>query len=247
MRTYFVLSIFVAAAASGDTASCPPNFGYSGFTQPSQWQYIAQPCGTEPFQSPIEIAATGEQRNQPITVRYHTMQLTVKNSGYDFRVPAAPGNTISVGDIESATLDNFHFHTPAEHTFRAQKRLDGEIHFVHKDDRTGRTVVIAILLRKDEKKNNAALQPIIDQLPIHLCDSKVTMVDLAPLLPPSIATYYRYIGSLTTPACDGDVTFLVVPTPMPIGEKQLRALRHFGENTRPQQPRNDRPITYVRP
>jgi len=252
MRTICVGLLFFATAALGDSATCPPNYAYSGFTQPTQWRYVTDwRCNPDqyPIQSPINIAGRfDEQRDKPITVTYQPMPLIVKNSGHDFRVMPTLLNTISVADIESATLDNFHFHTPAEHTILGQARLAGEIHFVHTDDKTGRTIVIAILLRATGATNNMLLQPIINQLPVNLCDTELTTVTLAPLLPTSITTYYRYIGSLTTPKCDGDVTFFVVPAPMSIGQSQLTALRHFGDNARvPLQERNGREIIYVRP
>jgi carbonic anhydrase len=253
MRTICVGLLFVfATAALAETPTCPPNYSYSGFTQPAQWRYVEDwECDPVefPLQSPINIAGTfNEQRDKPITITYQPMLLTVKNSGHDFRVMPTLLNTISVDDIESATLDNFHFHTPAEHTILGQARLDGEIHFVHKDDKTGRTIVIAILLRAIGANNNVKLQPIIDQLPVDLCDSEITPVTLQPLLTSPITTYYRYIGSLTTPKCDGDVTFFVVPAVMGIGQSQLTALRRFGDNARvPPMDRNGREIIYVRP
>ena len=244
MRRLVLLALLLAPLTLADTPGCPPNYGYSGYASPSQWQYVPEwHCG-EPLQSPIDISRPfGSEKGRPIAVHYQTMPLTVMNSGHDFRVIPTRENSISIDGVD-ATLDNFHFHTPSEHTMNGDRPTAGEIHFVHKDAKTKKVFVIAVLLAL-AKNDNRALKPIIDQLPIHLCATKETKVDLAPLLPPTITSYYRYVGSLTTPGCDGDVTFYVLPTPMPISRKQRDVLRTFGDNSRPLQERHDRPITRV--
>ena len=257
MRKYFALSILVAAAALADSPTCPPNYSYNGFTQPLQWQYVSGWHCNSGQQSPINIAGQfGQERNKPISVAYQTAApVFVRNSGHDFRViPKFPqNNRISVAGIGPVTLDNVHFHLPAEHAILAQPgqpRLDGEIHFVHTDNSNPpRIFVIAVLLSKTG--NNTALQPIIDQLPINLCAQKETTINLAallPQLPQRITTYYRYIGSLTTPKCDGNVTFFVVPEVKPIGPLQHTRLHAFGDNSRPLQNRmSGTTITRVTP
>lgn len=248
MRGLLLALLFTPAlVAFADSSACPPNYGYSGYLAPSEWQFVAEwKCGTEPLQSPIDVAQPWTQeRGIPITVSYRAMPLTVMNSGHDFRViPTEPGS-ITVGDV-TANLEQFHFHTPSEHTFGGHRATAGEIHFVHRDPNTKKIYVIAVLLQRS-RTDNPALQPIIDQLPISLCASTKSATPFEPLLPETITTYYRYVGSLTTPACDGDVTFFVLPTTMPISRRQIRLLRHFGENARPLQPRNGRPITQVVP
>lgn len=246
MRRLTLLVLLLAPLMLADAPTCPPNYGYSGFANPSQWQYVPEwHCGSEPMQSPIDIRPPFvTERGKPITVRYQTTPVTVKNSGHDFRVLPKESNSISFDGVE-ATLDNVHFHTPAEHIINGRLPLAGEIHFVHKDA-NGKVFVIAVLLQLAAGDNDK-LQPIIRELPIHLCGSKDATIPLAALLPKTITSYYRYVGSLTTPACDGDVTFLVLPSPMPISERQRNVLRTFGNNARPLQARHDRPIAQVSP
>jgi len=174
------------------------------------------------------------------------MKLTVANSGYDFRVMPTLSGWISFPGVDRAVLVQFHFHVPSEHTFNGQPQTVGEIHFLNVDAITGKRYVIAVLLRADPAEN-AALQPIFNQLPLHLCQKRITTIDFASILPSTITTYFRYVGSLTTPKCDGDVTFFVLPVLMPIGPHQLAALHQFGENARPPQPRLGRPIFQVSP
>jgi carbonic anhydrase len=247
MRRLSLLVLLLAPLTLADTPGCPTNYGYSGYANPSQWQYLpGSLCGSEPLQSPIDISRPfGAERGKPITVRYQTMPLTVVNSGHDFRVIPTRENSISVDGVE-ATLDNFHFHTPSEHTMNGGRPTAGEIHFVHQDPKTKKIYVIAVLLQL-AKRDNRALQPIIRQLPIRLCKTEETKIELAPLLPKTITSYYRYVGSLTTPKCDGNVTFYLLPSPMPISARQRDVLRTFGNNARPLQQRHGRPITRVRP
>jgi carbonic anhydrase len=232
--------------------TCPPNFGYSGYMPPSQWRFVPEwKCGTEPLQSPIDIAMPfTSERNKAITISYHPMQVTVKNSGHDFRVIPSGENTMSVvvdGETVTATLDQFHFHTPSEHTMAGRPRAAGELHFVHVEPQTQKVYAIAVLLTSTTQANTN-FNSIFARLPLNLCATATTNVDLKALLPATIGTYYRYTGSLTTPACDGDVTFFVLPNPMPMGAQQLETLRRFGDNARiPMEPRNNRPIVYVTP
>jgi carbonic anhydrase len=251
MRNFaLTFALLLSAVALADDPSCPPNYGYSGYMPPSQWTYVTKwKCGASvPMQSPIDVTQpSSTQQNKPITVRYVAMPLTVRNSGHDYRVIPTRANSISVGNV-NATLGEFHFHVPAEHKINSEA-FDAEIHFVHVDTSTtpNKIYVIAVLLRR-RSAANPALQPIIDQLPLNLCASKDSTTNFAPLLTSPIKSYYRYVGSLTTPACDGDVTFFVIPTSMPIGDQQLAALRRFGDNARtPLQPRNGRAIIRVVP
>jgi carbonic anhydrase len=246
-RALALLFLFAPLTAFAQTG-CPASFDYSGFAPPSQWQYIADwKCATGP-QSPINISEPfTPDHGKEIAVHYPNMKLTVANSGYDFRVLPTVSGWITFPGVERAVLVQFHFHVPSEHTFNGQPQTAGEIHFLNVDAVTGKRYVIAVLLRADTAEN-PALQPIINQLPLHLCEKKVTNLEYVSFLPPKITAYYRYVGSLTTPKCDGDVTFFVLPQLMPIGPNQLKALHQFGENARPPQPRGtNRQIWKVTP
>lgn len=247
MRRALALIFLFAPLTAFAQTGCPASFDYSGFAPPGQWQYVeGWKCATGP-QSPIDISEPyASDRNKTIAVHYPTMKLTVQNSGYDFRVPATREAWITFPGVARAVLVQFHFHVPSEHTMNGQPQTAGEIHFLNVDAITGKRYVIAVLLRPDTAEN-PALQPIFNQFPLHLCQKKITNIDFASILPSTITAYYRYVGSLTTPKCDGDVTFFVLPNLMPIGPHQLAALHQFGENARPPQPRGGRTITKVTP
>lgn len=250
MRTICAGLLLVFATAALGDSTCAPNYAYQGFTNPSQWRYIDGRCATGQ-QSPIPIAPLFTSTHEgAVAVTYYNagVSVTVRNSGHDFRViPPQPTqlikHEITVPGIGTARLDNFHFHVPAEHSIPGYGSLAGEIHFVHKTPGGG-TVVIALLLSSSGNVNNPVLQPIITAIqptsnhsPLHLCETKTTTLNLRPLLPPSIPTYYRYVGSLTTPGCDPGIVFVILPTTTNIGTAQIGTLSSFGRNARPPQMR----------
>jgi carbonic anhydrase len=138
-------------------------------------------------------------------------------------------------------LENFHFHTPNEHEL-PNHSFDGEIHLVH--TRGGHIAVVALFLKIGDKKN-AALQPVFDKLPLHLCDSTSIDFDVKALLGNAHGNYYTYTGSLTTPHCDEGVQFFIYPNAITISRAQFAKLMTFGKNARPVQ-ENSNPIEYVR-
>ena len=245
-RALALIFLFTPLTAFAQTA-CPASFDYSGFAPPSQWQYVTGwSCANGP-QSPIDISEPyGSDRNKTITVNYPATRVWVANSGYDFRVIPSVQGWITFPGVPRANLDNYHFHVPSEHTLGGAKQTAGEIHFLNVDPRNNTRYVIAVLLTLDTV-DNPKFDPIIAQLPLNLCQRRMTPANVASLLPATITTYYRYVGSLTTPKCDGNVTFFVLPQPMMIGPNQLAALHRFGDNARPPQPRLNRTITKVTP
>jgi carbonic anhydrase len=67
-------------------------------------------------------------------------------------------------------------------------------------------------------------------------------VNVDDLLPVSRASY-RYTGSLTTPPCSEDVTWIVMSTPVTMSAEQLAQLRRtLVGNNRPVQPLNRRAL-----
>ena len=117
-----------------------------------------------------------------------------------------------------------------------------EMHLVHKAA-DGRLAVIGVLF--EEGAANNAIEPIWANLPStkgeehHLAN---VTVDADDLLPTSRASY-RYSGSLTTPPCSEDVTWIVMSTPVTMSAEQLGRLRStLVGNNRPVQPGNGRPL-----
>uniref|UniRef100_A0A8C3RRQ3 protein-tyrosine-phosphatase n=1 Tax=Chelydra serpentina TaxID=8475 RepID=A0A8C3RRQ3_CHESE len=111
------------------------------------------------------------------------------------------------------------------------------------------------------QRDNPALDPIIHGLKGVVHHEKETFLDpfvLRDLLPPSLGSYYRYTGSLTTPPCSEIVEWIVFRRPVSISYHQLEAfysiftteqqdhvksVEYLRNNFRPQQSLNDRVVS----
>merc|ERR1711872_695479 len=104
-------------------------------------------------------------------------------------------------------------------------------------------------------EDNAALKPFVDVLKdIIVADTEVNIpydMDLMGLLPSNTDSFYRYLGSLTTPSCNEVVVWTVFKEPLQISEAQLEEFRKMKDsydhaivdNFRPPQPLNGRTVT----
>ena len=244
MRTIFValVSLF-AATLFADGPDCPVTYGYSGFAQPSQWEYLSKDtalCGKGKTQSPVRLANVHRTKGDVVHFDYHASKMTLRNSGHDFRALPEGENLVfvpGVGDAAGYRLDNFHFHTPNEHVV-PNVQFDGEIHLVHK--RGDQIVVVAIFVKAGGAENKT-LKPVLDKLPLRLCAETPIEFDPNALLATAKGDYYHYTGSLTTPACTEGVRFYIYPRPIVISNAQLGKLATYGKNARPLQ-ENEPPI-----
>lgn len=199
-------------------------------------QYAA--CGTGERQSPVDLAgATDEDLADPV-LDYQPFELTVTDTNHSIQVGYETGSTLTLDDA-AYELVQLHFHAPSEHTIDG-KRAAAEIHFVH-GDRDGPFVVLGVLV--EEGPPEAAMVDVFDHLPVGAGDSNAdTFFDAAELLPDSLAAY-RYAGSLTTPPCTEDVTWLVLAEPVTWSAEQLALLTaRYDDNARPLQDLHDRPL-----
>jgi len=135
-------------------------------------------------------------------------------------------------------LQQFHFHSPSEHTFDG-KHFPMELHLVHEaDDAT--VGVIAMFIKQ------GARNPVFDPIWSHLSDAdrpirtaNVTIDTLA--LMPKNLDYYIYDGSSTTPPCTEKVKWIVLETPVTMSKEQIDRFRTvIHRNNRPVQPLNGR-------
>jgi carbonic anhydrase len=138
-----------------------------------------------------------------------------------------------------------HFHTPSEHKLRGTE-FAGEAHVVHLLGT--RYAVIAVLLPA-KPNGSPVFDPIFRSLPRNVCASTKISLAWKDLLPESIANYYTYDGSLTTPPCKETAKFYIANnTGLALSNTQRSSLHSLGANARrPLQPINGRPITLVTP
>src|SRR4051812_6996015 len=194
---------------------------YSGHGGPAEWSTLSSEfaaCKLGRNQSPIDIRGAKAADLPPITFDYKPSPLKVIDNGHTIQVNYASGSFIDVGSVRYE-LVQFHFHKPSE------EKIDGKAHamvahLVHKDAQ-GKLAVVAVLL--DRGGANATIDAIFKHLPAEKEKEAVVngvSIDASALLP-NDRGYYTFQGSLTTPPCSEDVTWLVLKSPLKITDGEI--------------------------
>jgi len=146
----------------------------------------------------------------------------------------SPGSSITVGG-KRYELQQFHFHRPSEEKING-KRYEMSVHLVHADEK-GNVAVVAVLLEKGG--DNALVHTLWRDLPKEkekIQFEKGVQIDADGLLPP-VKSYYSFFGSLTTPPCSEDVTWLVLKHPVSVSAAEIDQFSNLYRNdARPTQP-----------
>lgn len=249
----FLLSLSIGAAAALGCKSAPQTqeapqtkeWSYEGSTGPEHWAELSPDnalAKTGRSQSPIDIRKANAQPgvSDPLEVTYAEIPLEILNNGHTVEVMYQPGSSLVV-DGNTFQLQQFHFHSPSEHTVDG-KHSALEVHLVHKDA-GGKLAVLGVLV--DEGNENKFLEEIWPHLPRKKGDTaKVpdVRIDCDELLPDNMASY-RYSGSLTTPPCSEQVQWFVLQHEVEASPEQLREFREvISGNNRPTQPLNGRRV-----
>jgi carbonic anhydrase len=224
-------------------AEQPPHWGYTGEAGPAHWAGLSKAfaaCATGTRQSPIDIQTPADSPDlPPIALHYGGRTTAMVNNGHALQVNVEPGNWLHA-DGQRWDLAQIHYHSPSEHLIDGV-RFPLEGHFVHRNER-GELAVVAQLFR--DGAVNSRLPPFWTGLPAQRGGTAPLTVPLADLGPnPDLLSHYRYDGSLTTPPCSEGVRWYVLQTFTSTSREQVAALVDvFGENSRPVQPRNNRPV-----
>jgi carbonic anhydrase len=213
------------------------HWGYSGEAGPERWGDLKPEfsmCKSGMHQSPVNIDAPIKADLDPIKFNYPDSMQEILNNGHTVQVKPAAGGEISVGS-KKYELVQYHFHTPSEHTING-KSYPMELHLVHKNQE-GRLAVVGVLLTPG--KANAGLDGVVGDIPQEVNEPKKkegVKMNLSALLPAD-ASYYHYIGSLTTPPCTEGVNWFVLHAPVEVSQEQINALEGtMHANARPVQP-----------
>jgi carbonic anhydrase len=254
--------------AETTASTSPSTLDYGPPSGPSTWNGT---CASGSRQSPIDIplAHTNDiaARNStpssalastpPIRSKYPRLaRVSCRNNAHGSpELLFPPGIRFEFGS-RSFTLQSLHFHVPSEHAFDG-RHSPGEAHFVHVDDDSGETVVLAVLLRIGAA--NTVVQTALDLAPSVPGASSLTLkaVNLRSMLPPRLTArgswrYAYYEGSLTTPPCAEAVRWIVLLDPVEVSATQVLDLMAFAgkerhtwaTNARPLQRLNGRDIRY---
>lgn len=243
MKTYHYLFLMLTMFASATQAENTAHWSYEGKAGPENWSSLSEAfstCKTGKYQSPIDIKNALSADLPPLKINFHTIAETVENNGHTIQVTVNDEDDFPL-DNDTFQLRQYHFHSPSEN-FINGKEYPLEAHFVHENSK-GELAVLAVMF--EVGKENAALDPILDKMPLTL-NHPVPLgkhLNLNQLFPDN-HHYYRYSGSLTTPPCTEGVRWLVMKEPVTLSAEQLAKFQHALQHTnnRPLQPLNGRVI-----
>ena len=235
-----------ASHASPDSDNVPEglHWTYQGENGPENWGNLSEHftvCNTGRNQSPIEINNARIERLPHLSFSYRSSPLTIVNDGHTIRVVYDPGSYLILGS-RRYELRQFHFHTPSEHRIKGQ-HADMVMHLVHQN-RSGEILEVAVPM-KAGKRRNAMMERLLTYLPKQPGERHYYRnVGIKPIfLLPSDRSYYRYRGSMTEPPCTENVTWILLKTPLEVSARDVERFRRIlGQNNRPIQARNARPV-----
>lgn len=231
--------------ASAGVVACGtggPPWTYSGEQGPSTWGRIDPTyaaCETGKSQSPVNIVEVLPRDLPNLTFRYGSARLQLTNNGRTVEQIFDAGHNVSLGNMQYQ-LQSLQLHNPSEHR-AAGKGFPMELQLLHKSAQ-GHLLVIAVMIK--EGRAPAALGAVLNHAPMESGDTYVSdeTISLMQLLPQQ-RTYMRYSGSLTTPPCWENVTWVVLTEPIEATKAQIAAFaRMLPNNVRPLAPLGRRTV-----
>jgi carbonic anhydrase len=222
-------------------------WGYDGEIGPELWAKLSPKyrlAAEGKRQSPINIPSkcTVPAQLPVLRFKYQEERIAAVNNGHTIQHSEKRGSFLHVGDRVYA-LEQFHFHVPSEHTIDG-RHADMEIHFVHKSEKLGDVVVVAVMVYADSSKPAVDI-PLYAEIPKQInevAEAKDIYRNPDDLLPLD-HRYFTYRGSFTTPPCTEGVHWIVMKSPVVIRPEVLAAFKRvIGSNNRPVQKHNDREI-----
>lgn len=238
-----VCTVVCVASIAGQEHHPEHAWDYGEALGPSHWGDLKPEfatCKTGHQQSPIDIRNPQKAQLPPIHFDYKPSPLHIIDNGHTIMVNYAPGSSISIGE-KKYVLKQFHFHRPSEEQING-KPFAMVVHLVHANQE-GKLAVVAVLLQQGEDNS------LVGELWKHLPGEKDkeerldnVQIDVSRILPADRG-YYTFPGSLTTPPCTEDVTWLVLKNPITVSAEEIERFSHlYPDNTRPTQPLYDRTV-----
>jgi len=166
------------------------------------------------------------------------------SSPHSLRMDWAPGSTVTGGPFEHKVfyLSSLAFHAPSEFTFQGY-RPDLSVYLYHHTSK--KQVAVAVISFNTSHASSGFLDSLIPYLPINTTSSYVPLeFDLASLVAESFAEgYYSLLGSLTSPPCTEDASYVLARRILPASPAQLKVFADMlHHNARPTQSLNGRRI-----
>ena len=263
-----LMMVFVGVSVHAEK-SAVADWGYQGKSGPEHWGSLGASfslCNTGMAQSPIDMVSTHLIELDDIKFSYVDAPFHVINNGHTLEEiePISPmvnsrypqhgqtanhfsNNSTITFDGDLYLLEQFHFHTPSEHTLNHQ-HFAMEMHLVHHNARH-ESAVIAVFMK--EGKHNQVFQEFLDHAPTQVggvIDDHEHTLNPKHLLPKN-HSYYRYFGSFTTPPCSEGVIWAIMHDPIEISTEQIRQFTSLlgHTNIRPTQPLHKRFVLESKP
>lgn len=252
--------LFVVGLQAGEPGSIP--WGYEGDLGPNHWGSLGSEfalCEKGMAQSPIDLLRTHKIALDDIQFSYKDSPFHVINNGHTLEELEPLSETVKsrypkhgqtvlhfdkdstiVFDDDLYLLEQFHFHSPSEHTID-QKHYPLELHLVHHNERH-EAAVVAVFMKAG--KHNSFFETFLAHAPQKVgefIDDQTHMINPVNLLPKH-RSYYRYFGSYTTPPCHEGVIWAVMHDPIEVSAEQIQQFRTLlgHDNARPAQPLHKR-------
>jgi len=255
-----------------EVSGCPDPCATTDKCGPHCWLTIIDTPGKNqcdpkdyPLQTPIDISNYQSENSPVLDSAFENVLkngLSVTNAGCDTFKILADDHAWEINFKETSctsmkmtwkghqmTLEQFHTHTPSEHTING-KYADGELHMVHKaydgSNNLLQAAVLGVMLVVDSDLKESQLTKfwnLIDAGAAEVSDwsakeytaaTKYSAewevqnadepVDAYALLPDD-KTFYHYIGSLTTYPCTNGINWFLFQEPMYITEDDLANLQ----------------------
>jgi carbonic anhydrase len=221
-------------AASG--AVHAQTFGYFGEDGPTHWGELNPAwsvCSSGEIQSPVNLNGPPHgNKHGELSIDYGVTTGEIFNNGHTIEVETHGANLLTLDGVVYE-LKQFHFHNPSEHRVNG-RGYDMELHLVH-TAADGSIAVVGVFLKRGP--TSKALAPILASLPneLNVHEELEQSFNPAAFLP-ELRDHYRYLGSLTTPACTEGVKWIVMAQPMTISDEDMAQLEaHMNFNARPVQ------------
>jgi len=239
-------------------------WGYDGDRGPLHWGKLGPEtslCEKGMNQSPVDLLRTRKTTLNDVQFSYKDAPFHVVNNGNTLqeieplsetaksRYPKH-GQTLLHFDKDSTIvfdddlylLEQFHFHTPSEHTID-HKHYPMELHLVHHNERH-EAAVIAVFM--EEGKHNPFFETFLEHAPSkvgEVNDDHNQLLNPSTLLPER-KSYYLYSGSFTTPPCTEGVIWMVMHDSIEVSAEQIKKFRSLvgHDNVRPIQPLHKRVV-----
>ena len=232
----------IMASTSAMAAGGAAKWGYEGELAAENWGTLApeySTCSTGQFQSPIDINASFSADVTDLDIKYDETAYKLTDTGHALKASFEEGNGFTA-EGHNYKLLQLHFHTPSEYTIGG-KQSPMVVHLVHQNE-AGQLGVIGVMI--DEGEANPAIEGLWSSIPEKTGDVLQIdeALDLQALLPAD-RSFYRFMGSLTTPPCSEGVNWFFMKNPITASKEQIAAhVAKWKHNARPLQKKGHRLI-----